>query len=71
MQVHQLPDAGLGPFLATAGSDRITGGRIYDAHIGEVARHAGARAIVTDNRRHFASLARHGIRVMDAREFLG
>jgi predicted nucleic acid-binding protein len=70
LQIHQLPDDGLAPFLATAGADRVAGGRIYDAHIGEVARHAGARAIVTDNRRHFASLAHHGIRVMDAREFL-
>jgi predicted nucleic acid-binding protein len=70
LRIHQLPDDARASFLAATAADRVVGGRIYDAHIGEVARHAGARAVVTDNRRHFASLARHGIRVMDAREFL-
>jgi hypothetical protein len=71
LRVHQLPDGAAEPFLATIAGDRVVGGRIYDAHIGEIARHASVKAVVTDNRRHFASLSRHGIRVMDAREFLG
>jgi predicted nucleic acid-binding protein len=41
----------------------VSGGRIYDAHIAEVARAAGATVIVTDNRRHFLSALRYGIRV--------
>jgi predicted nucleic acid-binding protein len=45
-------------------------GRIYDAHIAEVACAAGARVIVTDNRRHFLSALRHGIRVETPTEFL-
>lgn len=36
--------------LATAGG---AGGRTYDAVIGECARHAGAGALLTFNRRHF------------------
>jgi predicted nucleic acid-binding protein len=51
-------------------ADSILGGRIYDAHIGEVARSAGARSLVTDNRRHFTSLLRHGVRVLTSRELL-
>jgi predicted nucleic acid-binding protein len=36
--------------LAAAG---VAGGRAYDAVIGECARHAGAGALLTFNRRHF------------------
>jgi tetratricopeptide (TPR) repeat protein len=35
----------------------------------EVARAAGARTVVTENRRHFTSLLRHGITVLTAEEF--
>ncbi len=41
----------------------MAGGRIYDAHIAEVARECGAKVVVTDNARHFSGLARHGVRV--------
>ena len=57
-------------FLRTAGQDATTGGRIYDAHIAEVARAAGAKVVVTDNRRHFLSALRYGIRVETPSEFL-
>jgi hypothetical protein len=43
---------------------------VYDAHIAEVARSAGARVIVTDNRRHFLAALRHGIKVETPGEFL-
>ena len=43
---------------------------IYDAHLAEVARIAGARVIVTDNRRHFLSALRYGIRVETPAEFV-
>ena len=46
------------------------GGRIYDSHIADVARAAGASVIVTDNRRHFLAALRHGIRVETPAEFL-
>jgi hypothetical protein len=42
---------------------------VYDTHIAEVARTAGATTIVTDNRRHFVSALRHGIRVETTAEF--
>lgn len=68
--IHDLPSADRGPFLASLVQERIAGGRIYDAHIAEVARAAGAGVIVTDNRRHFLAALRHGIRVETPAEFV-
>jgi predicted nucleic acid-binding protein len=62
------PEAGLS-FLAGAAQQRVAGGRIYDAHIGEIARRARARIVVTDNVRHFSGLAREGCRVLDCATF--
>ena len=70
MAVVDLPAADRLPFLSAAAHDAIAGGRIYDAHIAEVARAAGASVIVTDNRRHFLATLRHGIRVETPQEFL-
>ncbi len=68
--VHDLPPADRAPLLHAAAHDRIAGGRIYDAHIAEVARAAGANVVVTDNRRHFLSALRYGMRVETPSEFL-
>lgn len=70
LTVHDLPPPDRRAFLDTAAQDRIIGGRIYDAHIAEVARSSGATVIVTDNRRHFLLSLRHGIRVETPAEFL-
>jgi predicted nucleic acid-binding protein len=70
MGVHDLPDPGRLPMLQAAGRDTISGGRIYDAHIAEIARAVGASVVVTDNRRHFLSALRYGIRVETPVEFL-
>lgn len=70
LQVHDLPPDDRIRFLQAASQERTTGGRIYDAHIAEVARAAGAQVIVTDNRRHFLSALRHGLRVETAEEFV-
>jgi predicted nucleic acid-binding protein len=70
MEVRDLPGADRLAFLAAAARDRAVGGRIYDAHIADIARSAGARVIVTDNRKHFLSSLRHGIRVETPDEFL-
>src|SRR5580765_6661767 len=70
MKVHDLPAADHMPMLRAAARDAISGGRIYDAHIAEVARSAGAQVIVTDNRRHFLSALRYGMRVETPSEFL-
>jgi predicted nucleic acid-binding protein len=71
MSVHDLSPADRRPMLRLLAEDGITGGRIYDVHIAEVARAAGARVVVTDNRRHFLSALRHGLRVETPSEFLG
>lgn len=70
MTVHDLPAGHRSPMLRHLSDDRVTGGRIYDVHIAEVARAAGARVIVTDNRRHFLAALRHGLRVETPGEFL-
>jgi len=68
--VHDLPAANRLPMLQAAARDQIAGGRIYDTHIAETARAAAATVIVTDNRRHFLSALRYGIRVEMPTEFL-
>jgi predicted nucleic acid-binding protein len=70
LSVHDLPAGDRLAFLRTAGQDGTAGGRIYDAHIAEVARAAGATVVVTDNRRHFLAALRYGIRVETPSEFL-
>jgi predicted nucleic acid-binding protein len=68
--VHDLPHADRRLMLQAAGRDNVAGGRIYDAHIAEVARAVGATVVVTDNRRHFISALRYGMRVETPTEFL-
>jgi predicted nucleic acid-binding protein len=70
MAVHDLPAGERLPMLRAAAHDVIAGGRIYDAHIAEVARAVGARVVVTDNRRHFLSALRYDMRVETPAEFL-
>lgn len=70
MAVHDLPPADRRAMLRLLREDGIAGGRVHDVHIAEVARAAGARVIVTDNRRHFISALRHGLRVETPSEFL-
>ena len=71
IRVDQLPSGSFAEFLRGAAREPTVGGRIYDAHIAEVARLGKARVVVTDNRRHFASLMRYGIRVLTIDEFAG
>ena len=68
-QVCDLPASGRQAFFRAAAAECVAGGRVYDAHIAEAARLAGATAVVTDNPRHFAPLARHAVPVLSAREF--
>jgi predicted nucleic acid-binding protein len=70
MAVHDLPAADRLAMMKAAARDGTAGGRIYDAHIAEVARTAGAAVVVTDNRRHFIAALRHGLRVETPGEFL-
>ena len=68
--VHDLPSGERLAMLQAAGRDGVAGGRIYDSHIAEVARAAGATVVVTDNRRHFVAALRYGMRVETPAEFL-
>ena len=69
--VHDLPAELREEFLVSTIGEGTAGGRIYDAHIAEVARQAGARLVATENRRHFTPLLRHGIRVLVSEELAG
>jgi len=66
--VHDLPSKLREEFLISTVGEGTMGGRIYDAHIAEIARQAGAQLVTTENRRHFTSLLRHGIRVLVSAE---
>lgn len=68
--VHDLPAERREEFLVSTAGEGTTGGRIYDAHIAEIARQAGARLVATENRRHFTPLLRHGIRVLVSAELV-
>ncbi|MGH7334292.1 MAG: type II toxin-antitoxin system VapC family toxin [Candidatus Rokuibacteriota bacterium] len=68
-EVRQLSDDRRRPFLQTAAEDGLVSGRIYDAHIAEIARLARVSVVVTDNIRHFAGLRRHGVEVMSTAQF--
>lgn len=68
--VHDLPERDRLPMLEAAGRDGVAGGRIYDTHIAEVARAIGSKVVITDNRRHFISALRYGMRVETPAEFL-
>jgi predicted nucleic acid-binding protein len=68
--VHDLPARDRLPMLQAAGRDGVAGGRIYDTHIAEIARAIGATVVITDNRRHFISALRYGMRVETPTEFL-
>jgi predicted nucleic acid-binding protein len=70
LSVHDLPASDRLMSLRAAARDQIGGGRIYDAHIAEIARAAGAAVVVTDNRRHFLSALRYDMRVETPGEFL-
>ena len=70
MAVYDLPPQDRQPMLQAIARDGVLGGRVYDAHIGEIARAAGAQVVITDNRRHFLSALRHGLRVETPSEFL-
>ncbi len=70
LTVHDLPVGIRGTMLHAAGRDGVAGGRIYDSHIAEVARAAGATVVITDNRRHFLAALRYGMRVETPAEFL-
>ena len=70
LSVRDLPVDERAALFSSSARDRVAGGRVYDAHIAEVARSAGAQVIVTDNRRHFLAALRHGLKVETPSEFL-
>lgn len=68
--VRDLDRASREQFLLSAVANGVAGGRIYDAHIAEIARTSGAEIVVTENRKHFLSLLAEGIRVLTAAELV-
>jgi predicted nucleic acid-binding protein len=70
MTVYDLPAGDRLAMLRAAAHDAIAGGRIYDAHIAEVARAISTSVVITDNRKHFMSALRYDMRVETPTEFL-
>jgi hypothetical protein len=66
--VMDLPQQGRRSFLQACSREQIRGGRLYDAHIADIARSCGASLVVTENTRHFGGLEREGIAVRTAAE---
>ena len=66
LQVVDLPASARLELVREAVRDRVAGGRLYDAHIAEIARRASARLVITDNVRHFSVLRLRGVRVLDS-----
>jgi predicted nucleic acid-binding protein len=69
LEVVGLPARAWAGFWDRVEAERVAGGRVYDAHIAEVARTHKARVVVTDNLRHFTSLTTAGIEVVSSRDF--
>lgn len=66
LRVVDLPVGARLELLRGVVHERIAGGRLYDAHIAEIARRARSSLVVTDNVRHFSALRAYGIRVVDS-----
>lgn len=70
LRVRQLPEGRRRAFFRSAVEDRVAGGRLYDAHIAEIASCSSVKAVVTENRRHFSALSRRGIRVIGSADLV-
>lgn len=68
LEIVDLPVEVRLPFLRSAVAERVVGGRLYDAHIADIARRSGSGVIVTDNVRHFRGGAGSAVRVLSAAE---
>lgn len=64
-----LPAEARWPIVQEAMVDQISGGRVHDLHVAHVAQAHGMKLIVADNRPHFGSLLRYGVRVLATQEF--
>lgn len=62
--VADLPPDRLWQWLAELASSGVIGGLVYDARILESARLAGARRLLTFNRRHFERLAPDDVEIV-------
>jgi len=69
LKIAELPSSSRKQLFDTAAEEKLRGGRIYDLHIGEIARTVRTTVLVTDNRRHFSPLLGHRIRVLTASQF--
>jgi predicted nucleic acid-binding protein len=66
--IRELPAGARLGFLKRAVAERAAGGRVYDAHIAEIALRAWARLVATENVRHFSALRSQGVEILGAEE---
>lgn len=68
--IDVLEAQGKDSFFLEAMQHKITGGRIYDYHIGMIALTSGASVIVTNNKKHFLHFETLGLPVRSDTEYL-
>ena len=69
LDVVALPAGAWSGFCKRIEREGVAGGRVYDAHIADIARQHRAKVVITDNLRHFSSLTSSGIEVLSAQSF--
>lgn len=68
-EVLDLPADKRPAFVHSLASENVAGGRLYDAHIAEVAYQSGARTLITENLRYFAFIRHRGVEVLSCSDF--
>ena len=69
-EVVDLPAAARLDFVNSLADENIAGGRLYDAHIAQIALNIGVRTLVTNNLRHFSFIRHHGVELLSPAEFI-
>ncbi len=69
--IKSLPSTARRRLFELAMREGVAGGRIYDAHISEIAHSAQASMLVTDNPRHFTPLLHRAMEVVTSVELAG
>ena len=69
-EVVDLPAAARLEFVNSLAGENVAGGRLYDAHIAQIALKIGVRILVTNNLRHFSFMRHHGVEVLSPADFI-
>ena len=68
IRIKSLPSTARTRLFELVVREGVAGGRVYDAHISEIAHSARASVLVTDNPRHFKPLLHRTMEIVTAAE---